>query len=137
MSVIYPTSLNGVLKIKPKSNCYDQEFDSVQACSTFYFGVVSNIDFLHVIRKHKPQILNSFDAEDIVKITDEHKELAAAVARERSLKAALEKDAKKSFNQAWEPADLSFFSLSRFAAGLASVMPEMSRVEADFYFINF
>jgi hypothetical protein len=49
----------------------------------------------------------------------------------------LEKVKQKSFNQAWEPAGHRFSSLRRFAAGLASVMPTTSRVDADFSFINY
>jgi hypothetical protein len=107
------------------------------ACSPMDLICVSAIDFVRVVRKHKPRIMHSFDEAEIVKISDEHKYLATAVAREPSLKQALEKAKQKSFNQAWEPAGHRFSSLRRFAASLASVMPTTSRIEADFSFINY
>lgn len=70
-------------------------------------------------------------------ITDHHKELMSSVARESQLQAALEKVVKKSFNQAWDVTGHRFESLRRFVAGLASVMPTSSRVEANFFFMNF
>lgn len=99
--------------------------------------VVSAIEFFYLVRKRKPRIINSYDAAEIVKITDENKKLAAVVALEPSLKEELEKVSKKSFNQAWKPAGNRFSSLRRLSAGLASVMPTTSGVKAGFYFIYY
>lgn len=137
MSVIYLKSLNGIMRIKAERNCYNQEFDALPACIPMGLIAMSAIDFVLLIRKHKRRIVSSFDEAEMAKITDEHKALASAVAREPTLKAALEKVSKQSFNKAWQPAGHRFSSLRRFAAGLASVMPTTSRVEADFSFINY
>lgn len=125
------------MKIKAERNCYDQELDLVLACSPSDLVVISAIDFVYVVWKQKPRKMKSFDAAEIVKIMDEHKELEVAVVGEPSMKAELEKVAKKSFNQACEPAGHRFPSLRRFAAGLVSAMPTTSRVEGDLLFINY
>lgn len=62
--------------------------------------------------------------------------MTKSVAREPCSKATFEEVANKSFNKALDPVGHRLSSLLRFAAGLASVMPTKSRVEADLSFIN-
>ena len=137
MSVIYLTSLNGIMRIKAERNCYNKEFDALPVCTPMELFAMPAMDFVLLVRKHKHRILCSFDEAEMAKITDEHKALASAVAREPTLKTACKEVSRKSFNKAWQPAGHRFPSLRRFAAGLASVMPTTSRVEADFSFINY
>lgn len=54
MAGIYLNSLNGIMKIKAARNCYNQEFDSVSARSSMDLIAVSAINFVQIVRKHKP-----------------------------------------------------------------------------------
>lgn len=137
MVVIYLNSLNDIMKMKAARYYYNQEFDSVPASSLMNLIVVYAIDFVWIVQKHKPRILNTFDEAKMMSITYQHKELASSVARKRQLQATLEKVVKKSFNQAWHHVVHCFESLRWFAASLDFVMPTTSRVEADFSFMNY
>ena len=137
MAVLYLTALNGLMKVQAERNCYDQEFDSIPSYTPLDLISLSSVDFVRIVRKHKNRILLSFDECEITKIIEERSGLVTAVAREPTLKFSLESVAHKPFNQAWEPAGHRFQSLRRYAAGLASLMPTTSRVEADFSFINY
>lgn len=137
VAVLYLTALNGLMRIKVERNCYDQQFETLSAYTPLDLIDIAALDFIHVVRKHKERILLSFGENEVSNIIEEHMELAKAVAKEPSLKAALEAGARKPFNEAWKPAGHSFQSLCRFAAGMAYLMATTSRVEADFSFINY
>ena len=98
---------------------------------------LSAIEFVYIVKKHKPRILHSFPENELTKITEEHQQLALEMANKPCLKSSLEEARKKSFNIAWAPLGKCFPSLRRFVSGLASVMPTTSRVEANFSFINY
>ena len=137
IAVLYLTALNGLMRIKVERNCYDQQFETLPEYTPLDLIGISALDFIQVVRNHKKRILLSFGYTEVSNIIDEHKELAKTVAKEPSLKAALEAGARKPFNEAWKPAGHRFQYLCRFAAGMASLMATTSRVEADFSFINY
>ncbi len=138
VSILHLLALNGIMRIKVERNYYDQEFEAVPAYTPLKLVQVPAVDFVHVVRKHKPCILHSFDEQILAKITNQQQLLAKAVAREPRLKAALEKVSSGLFNKVWAPVGGErFSSLRLFCSGLSSVIPTTSRVEADFSFINY
>lgn len=138
VSVLYLVALNGIMEMKAERNCYGQEFDEVPPHTPLALIETSTVEFVHLVRKHKPRIKHSFDDNFLKRITDEHLLLQEAVAKEPRFKASLLKVGNSaSFNNVWATAGQRFASLRQFAAGLATVMPTTSRVEADFSFINY
>lgn len=136
MAVILLSALDGIIKIKAEKNCYNGELNSVLAFSTLDVVAISAINFVSVVRKHKPRMLSSFDDAEVVKITDECRELGKAAAHEPRLEAMFEEVSNKCFKKAWDPAGHHFSSFLQFAAGLGFVFPTTSRVGADFSFTN-
>lgn len=137
-AVVYLCSLNGILKINAARNCYHQRFESVPAHTPLAMVGVPVLDFVRLVQKHKPRIVHTLGENTMQSIVDEHKALVAAVSREPRFKDRLEKDSEStSFNKIWQTASDRFWNLRQFAAGLATVMPTTSRVEADFSLINY
>lgn len=138
VSVLYLVALNGIMQFKAERNCYNQDFDSVPPHTPLAMIEVPTVDFVRLVKKHKPRILHSFNESFMKKITEEQQLLSQSVCREPRLKAALLKTSKSaSFNKVWDAAGERFSSLRMFASGIATVMPTTSRVEADFSFINY
>jgi hypothetical protein len=60
------------------------------------------------------------------------------ISRDSNLKAALTKGSEDSdFGKAWRSLGNRFLYILRFVAGLASIMPRIATVEADFSTINY
>ncbi len=118
VSILHLIALNGIMQIKVERNCYDQESDAVPAYTPLKLVQTSAVDFVHVVRKHKPRILHSFDEQMLAEITDQQQLLAQAVTCKPRLKAALEKASSGSFNKVWAPVGGErFSSLCLFCSG--------------------
>ena len=63
----------------------------------------------------------------------DHRNLKIAYRKNIAIREAID-DASDttSFNQAWEPLGARFENLKEFCGGLGSILPNTSRVEADF-----
>jgi hypothetical protein len=71
-------------------------------------------------------------------ISNNFEQLVRLISRDSNLKATFTKGSKDSdFGKTWRPLGNRFPYMLRFAAGLASVMPGTSTVEADFSTINY
>lgn len=138
MSVLYLHALNGIMRIKAERNLYDQVLETLPPYTPLGVVEVSAVDFVQIVRRHKPRILHSFSQQMLTEITDQQQQLVQVVSRQTRVKEALEKVKSGNFNKVWSPVDgPEFSSLRMFCSGLASAMPTTSRVEADFSYINY
>ena len=101
--------------------------------------IVSNTE---LVRAHKKRLQSHYKdcaIAHIEKICDQHRKLVERVASDGNLNNAFVTSCKESFEKAWAPAGCNFVStaLQGFAAGLATVMPTTSRVEADFSLMTY
>ena len=136
-SFIYLTALNGVKRIKAEQNSYRVQFASIPPHTPLKLKDMESHEFVRLIQKHRGRLAAAYTSDEIRQITQEHKALKEAVVRRPDLLHQIEIDSKQSgFNQVWESVQ-AFPMLRAFAAGLATIMPTTSRVEADFSQVNY
>ena len=112
MAVVYLITLNGIMDIKAKRNCYDKEFKTVPPHTPLNLIELSTADFIHLVSKHKKHILHTLGEQELQKITEQHAQLVKVVARSPSLKATLLADSRhSSFNRVWSALGLDCLSL--------------------------
>ncbi len=95
---------------------------------------LSTIEFTELLFEHEERLRHSFPGTVVEEvISNELEQLVRLISRDSNLKAALTKGSEDSdFGKAWRPLGNRFPYMLRFVAGLASVMPRTSIVEADF-----
>jgi hypothetical protein len=94
---------------------------------------------MELLFEHKERLRHSFPGTVVEEVvSNEFEQLVRLISRDSNLKAALTKGSEDSdFGKAWRPFDNRFPYMLRFAAGLASIMPGTTTMEANFLTINY
>jgi len=112
--------------------------DAAPAVLPLEIAGLSTIEFTELLFEHEERLRHSFPGvvvEEVV--SNEFEQLVRLISRDSILKAALTKGSKDSdFGKAWRPLGNRFPYMLRLAAGLASIMPGTTTVEAHFSTIN-
>jgi hypothetical protein len=100
---------------------------------------LSTIEFMELLFEQEERLRHSFPGTVVEEvISNKFEQLVRLISRDSNLKAALTKGSEDSdFGKAWRPLGNRFPYMLRFVAGLASVMPGTTIVEADFSTINY
>jgi len=100
---------------------------------------LSTIEFTELLFEHEERLRHSFPGTVVEEvINNEFEQLVRLISWDSNLKATLTKGSEDfDFGKAWWPLGNRFPYMLRFVAGLASVMPGTSIVEADFSTINY
>jgi hypothetical protein len=100
---------------------------------------LSTIKFTELLFEHEERLRHSFSGTVVEEvISNKFEQRVRLISQDSNLKAALTKGSEDSdFGKAWRPLGNRFPYMLRFAAGLASVMPRTTTVEANFSTINY
>jgi hypothetical protein len=79
----------------------------------------------------------NWDEDTIYKIEQQHRDLVKAYKYEPPVKTILDQhDHKTKFNDAWEALGIRFVTLRTFCDGLATLFPNSTFVESDFFVLK-
>jgi len=140
VSRIYVQAMYSVAAIVAKRDTRNQEkTDVAPPVLPLEIAGLSTIEFTELLFEHEERLKHSFPGTLVEEvINNEFEQLVRLISRDSYLKVALTKGSKDSdFRKAWRPLGNRFPYMLRFAAGLASVMPGTTTVEADFSTINY
>jgi hypothetical protein len=140
VSRVYVQAMYSVAAIVAECDARNREkTDAALLVLPLEIARLSTIEFTELLFEHEERLRHSFSRTVVEEvISNEFEQLVRLISRDSNLKAALTKGSEDSdFGKAWRPLGNRFPYMLRFAAGLASVMPRTSTVEADFSTINY
>jgi len=140
VSRVYVQAMYSVAAIVAEHDARNREkTDAAPPILPLEIAGLSTIEFTKLLFEHEERLSHSFPGTVVEEvISNEFEQLVRLISRDSNLKAALTKGSEDSdFGKAWRPLGNRFPYMLRFAAGLASVMPGTTTVEADFSTINY
>jgi len=113
--------------------------DAAPPVLPFEIAGLSTIEFMELLFEHEERLKHSFPGTVVEEvISNKFEQLVRLISRDSNLKIALTKGSEDSdFGKAWQQFRNRFPYMLRFEAGLASVMPGTTTMEADFSTINY
>lgn len=142
LSIVFLVSINDIVRILKCPDSPNVETRYIRGVLPLAACNILNDDFVSIVRAHMPRFLAHF-CEDPIKteiyinaVTDKHKALRTALASNTVLAEALAAAAERDFSLAWAPAGAAFSKLQNCCSGTGTAMATSSRVEDDFFLIN-
>ena len=135
--MLYAYSVDGFTRIIASRNAQNGPTNNLPPVMPQELIQMRPFEFSQIILLHKQHLEMSMSEYDIVKITDEFKQLLNAYQSEEQIKSIINGfDYKTSFEHGWRPFIDQFPALCAVTGGLASVFPGTSTVEANFSIIG-
>mgnify|MGYP003321281629 CR=1 FL=1 len=132
--------VTGVMKIVVERDARNSGTEEIPPVLPLDLFNVNSRLFTASLQQQRIRLRQKLSDEAIEQIDEQFRQLRIAVREETGLKAVLEqahtRENVQSFDECWSPLGTKYSDLHRFCAGMASVMPGTSSVEADFSLIS-